>query len=192
MTRRGRQAVSRLGGRYLVACLVLALATGTATGQAGWSVGPSVAVPAVRYSVIGARPDCSGRDIVAQEVRRVTEGFGLRTPDPATEPAPLSRAIGGFLDRLGLDAMNQDFAECREVCTAIPLTATRVTSLVGYVTLVGSSRFVAMPFNRYMYYVHWEPDVDTTRVTSSARLVCAGIRNWGQSERQAFLVVGYE
>ena len=70
--------------------------------------------------------------------------------------------------------------------------ATRVTSLLPYVTYVGSQNFISVPFDRFSNYVHWEPDVDTTSVTEAGRLVCATVRNWAQDSRSAFLVVGYE
>lgn len=191
-----RRAVGPCGWRpVLAACLAVGLAAvalGAARAQSGWAVSPYVAVPRVEYSVLGAQPGCGGRAVVAIEVRRAVEGFGLRTPDASSEPSRLARAVGDLLNTLGFETMNQDYAECAEVCAAIPLTATRVTSLLGYVTVVGGSAFVPVPFDRYTDLFHWEPEVDTTRVGADGRLVCVGVRNWGPSERTAFLVVGYE
>lgn len=172
--------------------LLATTALGTARAQAGWAVSPYFVVPAAKYSVLGAQPGCSGGAVVASEVRRAVEGFGLRTPDEASEPSWLSRAVGDLLNGLGFETMNQDHAECAEVCAAVPLAATSVTSLLGYVTVVGSDRFVPVPFDRFTDYFHWEPGLDTTRLTAYSRLVCVTVRNWGPSDRTAFLVVGYE
>src|SRR5690606_16040500 len=186
---RARPSVVR---RVATCCVVSALSFGTALGQNGWAVSPTVVVPGARYSVLGAYPACSGGIKVADEVRRAFEGFGLRSPEDGTEPSRLSRTVGRLLDGLGLETMNQDFAECAEVCATIPLAATRVTSLLGYVTVVDGDRFEPTPFDRYQYYVHWEPEVDTTRLSGSGRLVCTTVRNWSRDERSVFLVVGYE
>lgn len=183
------------GSRNRWSLLVVGLAVltlGAAYGQSGWAVSPYFSVPGVEYSVLGAQPGCSGRAVVAREVRRAVEGFGLRAPEEGSEPTRLSRTVAGLLNDLGFETMNQDFAECAEVCAEIPLTATRVTSLVGYVTVVGGSAFVPVPFDRYTDLFHWQPDVDTTRLTADARLVCATVRNWGPSDRVVFLVVGYD
>lgn len=184
-----RRPVSR---RILAACLIACLTFGAARGQTGWAVSPFVTVPATRYSVQGAHPDCVGRTTVNVEVRRAVEGLGLRTPDRESPPAPLSRAVGNLLQLVGIEAVRQDYAECTEVCAVIPLSATRVTNLLSYVTDAWTQEFRAMPFDRYIYYFHWEPEVDTTRLTESGRLVCAQARNWYQADRTAILIVGYE
>lgn len=172
--------------------LVTSLTLGTAFAQVGWAVSPYFTVPGARYSVVGAEPACSGSAIVASEIRRAVEGFGFRAPDDGAGPTRLARAVGDLLNNLGFETMNQDYAECAEVCAEIPLTATRVTSLLGYVTLVDTELFWPVAFDRYTDYFHWEPDVDTTRLTADARLVCAVVRNWGPASRTGFLVVGYE
>lgn len=178
--------------RVVAGCLIASLTIGTAAAQVGWSVSPTLVIPGVRFSVLGGTPGCSGGTEVAAEVRRAVEGFGMRDPEAGTEPSRLSRTIGRFLNGLGLETMNQDFAECADVCATVPMTATRVTSLIGYVTLVGTDSFNTIPFNRFSDFVHWEPEVDTTRVTEGGRLVCATVRNWAQDPRSVFLVVGYE
>lgn len=178
--------------RVVAGCLIASLLVGTAAAQAGWSVSPTMLIPGARFSVLGGTPGCSGGTEVAAEVRRAVEGFGMRDPEAGTEPSRLSRSIGRFLNGLGLETMNQDFAECAEVCATVPLTAARVTSLIGYVTIVDTDSFRTVPFNRFSDFVHWEPEVDTTRLTEAGRLVCATVRNWAQNTRSVFLVVGYE
>lgn len=187
-----RRVIRRALERVVAACLVASLVLGSALGQSGWVVSPTTVIPGARFSVLGGTPGCSGGTEVASEVRRAVEGFGVRSPEAGSEPSRLSLSIGRLLNGLGLDTMNQDFAECVEVCATVPLTATRVTSLLPYVTYVGNQNFISVPFDRFSFYVHWEPDVDTTSVTEAGRLVCATVRNWAQDSRRAFLVVGYE
>lgn len=173
--------------------LVLAL-VGSGRSQSGWAVSPVLLLPPPAYSVLGVAPGCDGGILVDSAIRRLVEGGGRRTPDPVTEPPSwLSRAIAETLNLFGTNSVLQDHANCTEVCALVPLEATRITNLVGYVALGPKAGFTAVPFDRLEVFFGWDPDVDTTRWTEDGRRVCARARNWyGAEDTKVFLVVGYE
>lgn len=173
---------------HLVVGLWLA---GAAMAQTGWSTSAVATLPRPAYSVYGPTPGCSGQVLVDGSVRRALDAFGRGGLEPDA-PSRASRAIGEALNLFGLDAVLQDHATCAEVCARVPLDATRIVHLVAYVDDGPGKPFRAVPINRWSDYVHWEPDVDTTRVDEDGRLVCARVRHWLDVDRRVFMVVGYE
>ena len=178
--------------RRRLAPIVLGLwLAGPSLAETGWSTSAVVSLPSPAYSVYGPTPGCSGRVLVDGTVRSALDAFGRGGLEPDA-PSRASRVVGDALNLLGLDAVLQDHAICAEVCARIPLDATRVTSLIGYIDDGPGKAFRAVPFGRWSDYIHWESDVDTTRVDESGRLVCTRVRHWLDVDRRAFMVVGYE
>ncbi|MBX3144497.1 MAG: hypothetical protein KF813_12110 [Trueperaceae bacterium] len=180
----------------LAAVCLVAATCGVGRGQSGWSVSPITIIPGTVYEMPSREPGCEGTVIVDPQVRRYVEGLGRRTPDPEVEPPTrASRAVGDFLNFLGVESVFQDFGNCVEVCAVIPMSARRVTNLVGYAAFGPGAGFTQIPFGRYWSYLRfrWKPDVDTTRFDERGRLVCATALGWLKGEDiRAFLVVGYE
>jgi hypothetical protein len=178
--------------RRWLAPLVLGLwLAGVAMAESGWSTSAVVSLSSPAYSVSGPTPPCSGRVLVDATVRQALDRFGRGGLEPDA-PSRASRFVGDTLNLFGLDAVLQDHATCAEVCARVPLEATRITSLIAYVDDGPGKPFRTVPFGRWSDYVHWESDVDTTRVDEGGRLVCTRVRHWLDIERRAFMVVGFE
>jgi hypothetical protein len=184
----------RRRGRHRRRLALLALGlwlAGTATAETGWSTSAVVSLSSPAYSVSGPTPPCSGRVLVDATVRQALDRF-WRGGLEADAPSRASRAVGDALNLFGLDAVLQDHATCAEVCARVPLDATRITSLIAYVDDGPGTPFRTVPFGRWSDYVHWESDVDTTRLGESDRLVCTRVRHWVDFDRRVFMIVRYE
>lgn len=175
----------------LATFLIGLVLTGVAMADTGWATSAVVALPRPAYSVYGPTPGCNGQVLVDGTLRRVLDGIGRRGLEPGA-PSRASRAVGDALNLFGLDAVLQDHATCAEVCARVPLDATRIVHLIAYVDDGPGKPFRTVPINRWADYVHWEPDVDTTRIDEDARHVCTRVRHWLDVDRRVFLVVGYE
>jgi hypothetical protein len=172
--------------------LVALLASGSARAETFWATSPVVSLPAPRYSVYGPTPGCEGQVLVDSAIRRSLGRVGIPSVDPETnEPFRLARTIGEALNVVGMGTLLQTNAVCAEVCALLPLDASRVVSVIGYVTSVGTDAFVPQPFGHTGDFVRWMSGLDTTRRTADGRLACAEVRSWS-GERKVFLVVGYE
>ncbi len=177
--------------RNLLALVVCVCLAGSAKGQAGWAVSPVVVIPRPQLSVLGALPGCSGRVIVSGDLQSFLGGLGGALGSPGELPDWTLRLIAGALNLIGYDAILQDYAICAEVCAVLPLSATRVTRLIGYVSNVSSRGYAVVPIGHATAYFRWDSEIDTTRFGDDGRLLCVRARNWSGDVR-AFLVVGYE
>lgn len=184
--------LSRL--RYVLALCLVGANLGIGSAQTGWAVSPVVTIPAVSHEVLGSQPECEGDVVVEDEVRRVTEV--LRRPgsgEAELPPTRLSLFVARALSSLGLKSMRQDYANCVEICVVIPMAATSVTDVIGYVAFGATAPFAVVPIGRYWSFFKWDEVVDTTRVGPEGRFVCIGAMGWIRGEGpRAFLVVGYE
>lgn len=166
---------------------------GKVLAQSGWAASPILVLPTPTYSVLGPQPGCSGEVRVDPAIRRWVEGSGRAAEPELTSPTWLSRTIGETLNFLGMGTVLQTFATCSEVCATIPLEATQVTSLIGYVAIGSTAPFAPLPFGRWEPHFRWGAEVDTTRSTEAGRLICVEARNWAwREETRVFLVVGFD
>lgn len=179
--------------RSVAATVIAGLLSGLTFAETGWVSSALVTIPKTSYSVLGPQPECEGQVVVDGSIRRIVEGLGRRTPDPATEPPNwASRLIGNAANLFGLDAVLQTYANCADVCALIPLAATRVTDLVAYAADNPDGNFYQVPWGRYYNWLYWETEVDTTQVSDEGRLVCVRVRNGGPFDSRLMLVVGFE
>jgi hypothetical protein len=182
-----------------VATALVAFSVAFAQAQGGWSASPVITLERTRYSVAAAAPGCEEELVVERAVRLVADAVSaVATLRPGGETsgtahARIVRRLGDLTLRFGSPMVLQRHANCATVCAAIPLAARSVGAVRAFYATRPGEPFREVKLGVWGDYLRWDPDIDTTLVTTDARWVCLQVRNWlAGYDREVFFLVRYE
>jgi hypothetical protein len=179
--------------------LALVLSVPAAHAQGGWSASPVITLERTRFPVAAATPGCEEAWEIERGAQRLADAVAVlaapasRGETRAEAAERIAVRLGDVSARLGTPVVLQRHATCAVTCAPVPLDAHSVRAVRGFYASRPGEPFREVEVGTWGNYFRWDPEVDTTWVTDTARWVCLRARNWvAEFDREAFFLVRYE